>query len=408
MITKITATNWKSFEILEYKFQSLNILIGNNSSGKSNFLDLLEFISKVAKGASNEELNKIRGGVDYFKRIASDKIILKIELDNADAYLHEDVKGLKFIDNSEVSNSKDEEFQIGITEISNLSNKMETLRKDILSKREIYIDNVEFVTNNEDDIRKLGNYENEFQILKKRLEEKIEKIGGLSDMIKSSLSSITVLDPIPSLIRGTTKHENRELLKDCSNLISFVASMEEKEKTNIENKLVEYLKKLTFSEIQSVSFKFLGENKEFAQLYIEENGIKLHSDIISDGMLRFISIIVALMTQKTGGILAMEEIDNGIAPNQLKMLIDIVDEISAERQFDVVFTTHNHLLINYLGEEYMDFVFYVSKKDGKSNIKRIKDYPQYGKLSSYGKLGDLVDNEEVINILNAQGDVDEA
>ena len=242
-------------------------------------------------------------------------------------------------------------------------------------------------------------------------EEIIKKIKMTQEKIitfEACIKNILVLDPTPSLIRGTTKHENRELLKDCSNLISFVAGMEEKEKINIEDKLAGYLKKLTFSEIQSVNFKFLGENKEFTQLYIEENGMKLHSDIISDGMLRFISIIVALMTQKSGGILAIEEIDNGIAPYQLKMLMDIVDEISAERQFYVVFTTHNHLLINYLGEEYMDFVFYVSKKDGKSNIKRIKDYPQYGKISSYGKLGDLVDNEEVINILNSQGDIDEA
>lgn len=388
MITKITATNWKSFEKLEYKLQSLNILLGNNSSGKSNFLDLLEFISKVAKKASNEELNKIRGGLDYFKRINtrdfeitiwlddSAKFLINYRFNELEYYLEED--GLKISGNRrEYSNSyPKEEFLQGFDLLNTVKfNK---------GNSEKYSPQIEKIVN-----------------VVKEMNKKVIKL-------EEYLKNITVLDPTPSLIRGTTKHENRELLKDCSNLISFVAGMKEQEKINIENKLVEYLKKLTFSEIQSVSFKFLGENKEFAQLYIEENRIKLHSDIISDGMLRFISIIVALMTQKTGGILAIEEIDNGIAPYQLKMLMDIVDEISAERQFDVVFTTHNHLLINYLGEEYMDFVFYVSKKDGKSNIKRIKDYPQYGKLSSYGKLGDLVDNEEVINILNTQGDVDEA
>jgi|GEM_PF-3845856 len=389
MIKKITVKNWKSFEKLEYKFQSLNILLGNNSSGKSNFLDLLEFISKVAKGVSNEELNKIRGGIDFFKRINSNdleiavfleknkKILINYNLNVFEYFLEED--GIEILGSRRrVLNqmySKEELFQ-----------KLSTLKFD-------------FEKPSSQNIEKLD------------AEEIIKKIKMTQEKIitfEACIKNILVLDPTPSLIRGTTKHENRELLKDCSNLISFVAGMEEKEKINIEDKLAGYLKKLTFSEIQSVNFKFLGENKEFTQLYIEENGMKLHSDIISDGMLRFISIIVALMTQKSGGILAIEEIDNGIAPYQLKMLMDIVDEISAERQFDVVFTTHNHLLINYLGEEYMDFVFYVSKKDGKSNIKRIKDYPQYGKISSYGKLGDLVDNEEVINILNSQGDIDEA
>lgn len=384
MITKITAINWKSFEKLEYKFQSLNILLGNNSSGKSNFLDLLEFISKVAKGTSNEELNKIRGGIDYFRRIEAKESSFDIEI-------------------------KVNEVLVVIDSVNNeIFFKIEGEKEELFNEASKILKNLEQQLNK---VKQLSGMKNSVSKAEKtfvELSEKIEEYNQNKNRILESLKNIVVIDPTPSLIRGTAKHENRELLKDCSNLRSFVAGMEEQEKIKIENKLVDYLKKLTFSEIQSVKFKFTGENKESAQLYIEENGIKLHSDIISDGMLRFISIIVALMTQKTGGILAIEEIDNGIAPYQLKMLMDIVDEISAERQFDVVFTTHNHLLINYLGEEYMDFVFYVSKKDGKSNIKRIKDYPQYGKLSSYGKLGDLVDNEEVINILNAQGDVDEA
>lgn len=388
MIKKITVTNWKSFEKLEYKFQSLNILLGNNSSGKSNFLDLLEFISKVAKGASTEELNKIRGGMDFFKRINSDSFEINIYLEkNERIVLNYNFKELEY---------SLEEDGIKISSSKRPFNKLDIADK-VLDELKL-IKNINFSKVNSENyspnVEKILHAMNELNKKTKKIEENIKNIN--------------VFDPTPSLIRGTTKHENKELLKDCSNLISFVAGMEEKEKTTIEKMLVEYLKKLTFSEIKSVSFKFLGENKEFAQLYIEENGIKLHSDIISDGMLRFISIIVALMTQKSGGILAIEEIDNGIAPYQLKMLMDIVDEISEKRQFDVVFTTHNHLLINYLGEEYMDFVFYVSKKDGKSSIKRIKDYPQYGKMSSYGKLGDLVDNEEIINILNTQGDIDEA
>ncbi len=75
MIKEIEVNNWKSFQKLNYKFQSLNILLGNNSSGKSNFLDLLELISKVARGASNEEINKIRGGIDYFRKMGSDEEI---------------------------------------------------------------------------------------------------------------------------------------------------------------------------------------------------------------------------------------------------------------------------------------------------------------------------------------------
>lgn len=394
MIKSITVKNWKSFEKLEYKFQSINILLGNNSSGKSNFLDLLEFISLASKNASLEEINKIRGGITYLTRINEPMFGILVKVD-VNGKIHDAIFGIQ---DNEVVFSIDVDIRKSLSEQSfNINKENLELMKDFVRQTKGKMTDeeaAEFI-----DKLKEKSHEIDEQI---RIQDEIET------EITRQLSNINVIDPTPSLIRGTTKHENKELLKDCSNLISFVAGIEEKEKQNIESKLLEYLRKLTFSDIQSVNFKFLGENKEFAQLYVEENGIKLHSDIISDGMLRFIAIIVALMTQKSDGILAIEEIDNGIAPYQLKMLMNIIDEISFEKKFDVVFTTHNHLLMNYLGDEYMDFVFYVSKKNGKSSIKRIKDYPSYGKISSYGKLGDLIDNEEILNLLNAQGDIDEA
>ena len=419
MIKEIEVNNWKSFQKLNYKFQSLNILLGNNSSGKSNFLDLLELISKVARGASNEEINKIRGGIDYFRKMGSDEeieIMLTIEIKNTS-----DIVDIFFIENRfELMHRNDlfEEFK------SNSQNKILKVEKnqieikktlDYIEKKEKVLEKINEINKVLEKINEINKEIEEIKKMKTNTELLISEIESdkkvveeYKNKIENYLKNINVLDPIPSLIRGTTKNESKELQKDCSNLISFVANLEEEKKKMIEEKLVEYLKRLTFSDVEEVSFKFLGENKEFSQLYIVENGIKLHSDIVSDGMLRFVAIIVALMTQKSGGILAIEEIDNGIAPYQLKMLMNIIDEVSFENKFDVVFTTHNHLLMNYIGEEYMDFVYYVSKKKSKSSIKRIKDYKSYGKISSHGRLGDLVDNVDIINMLNDEGESDEA
>lgn len=398
MIKEINVENWKSFQKLNYKFQSLNILLGNNSSGKSNFLDLLELISKVARGASNEEINKIRGGMDYFKNMGSDEeISIKITIEENEIksqvqiFLNENI--FKVLHKNLKTNNYAEKTPKDINQLKDsIINIMDRINKGL--NKENIEDIISEVKKSKLQIAEVENREKEIEEYNMKLEEYIK--------------NIIVLDPMPSLIRGTTKNESKELQKDCSNLISFVANLEEEKKEEIEEKLVGYLKKLTFSDVEKVSFKFLGENNEFAQLYIYENERRLHSDIVSDGMLRFVAIIVALMTQKSGGILAIEEIDNGIAPYQLKMLMNIIDEVSFENKFDVVFTTHNHLLMNYIGEEYMDFVYYVSKKDGKSSIKRIKDYKSYGKISSYGRLGDLVDNVDIINMLNDEGESDEA
>ena len=51
MIEKLTIENYKSFgDKTEIRLGKFNVLVGpNNNSGKSNFLDLLSFISELMK-----------------------------------------------------------------------------------------------------------------------------------------------------------------------------------------------------------------------------------------------------------------------------------------------------------------------------------------------------------------------
>ena len=75
MIKELRLYNWKSFEKAILYMDPLTIVIGTNASGKSNTLDALLFLQRVASGvgifqAINGDINlpALRGGMEWVCR----------------------------------------------------------------------------------------------------------------------------------------------------------------------------------------------------------------------------------------------------------------------------------------------------------------------------------------------------
>lgn len=75
MLTRIQIKDFKSFRKVEMEFGSMNLFVGPNASGKSNFFDSLRVLQGVGNGfsvseildgkprsATNEMWEGIRGG----------------------------------------------------------------------------------------------------------------------------------------------------------------------------------------------------------------------------------------------------------------------------------------------------------------------------------------------------------
>ena len=75
MITELRLENWKSYDQATLYFDPLSVLIGTNASGKSNALDALLLLTRLASGAMLSAALKgegvqapVRGGVDWAAR----------------------------------------------------------------------------------------------------------------------------------------------------------------------------------------------------------------------------------------------------------------------------------------------------------------------------------------------------
>lgn len=255
MIKEINLSNWKSFKNLNFKFENINILIGSNASGKTNFLDALEFTKLKAINNNNnndDEINRIIGGRKFFKTFGA-------SLSSIETLLYTNGLGYEF----KIEIDKENEITSQITE------SLLTKLKKIPKNEENSKNSLEILT---ESLIKLGisdlmnlKLENSKEIEGTALENIIENFSKFVQRRKKALEQIkhiTILDPIPREIRGEAKVSQEDFLrKDCSNLISF--TLNHVSKIELEEKLLKYLKKLLGETIQKIEFMALGENQEF-------------------------------------------------------------------------------------------------------------------------------------------------
>ncbi len=143
----------------------------------------------------------------------------------------------------------------------------------------------------------------------------------------------------------------------------------------------------------------IGLTKSDAMLYCyedwnPENPVDARG--MSDGTLRFIAIVVALLTAEPHSLLLIEEVDNGLHPSRAKELVDMLKQLSSERQVDVLCTTHNPVLLDELGNRMIPFVSYVTRDEkGNSRVNLLEDKQNLAKLMASGSIGSMMIKDKI-------------
>lgn len=68
-ITNIHVSNFKSFNELDVKLGKINVLIGANASGKSNFVQIFKFLREIVNYGLNNAIS-LQGGVEYLRNFS--------------------------------------------------------------------------------------------------------------------------------------------------------------------------------------------------------------------------------------------------------------------------------------------------------------------------------------------------
>jgi predicted ATPase len=186
------------------------------------------------------------------------------------------------------------------------------------------------------------------------------------------------------------------LESDASNIAGVLAALENKDKIAVESNLSQYIKDLPEGDIKEVFAESVGRLKTDAMLYCKEEWKPGETTLIdattmSDGTLRFLAILTALLTRPKGSQIVIEEIDNGLHPSRAKLLVKILREIGSKRNIDILLTTHNPALLDALGPEIVPFVVVAHRESetGESKLTLLEDIENLPLLLASGSLGRL-------------------
>jgi predicted ATPase len=82
-IKKIHLRNFKNFEDVTVALGDMNVLIGANASGKSNFLSALKFLRDIQQFGMEDAVS-LQGGIEYIGRFGmkeGDEILIKVDIE---------------------------------------------------------------------------------------------------------------------------------------------------------------------------------------------------------------------------------------------------------------------------------------------------------------------------------------
>ena len=383
MIEEIRLRNWKSYKDSKLYIEPLTFIIGYNASGKSNVFDALHFLSELSKGTAIDEVGSdIRGGKDWI-------ISREEESCGIDVKIHND--GTDFFYTIEFA-KKDEKLVITQERLSENSKDLLLTEESKVLPNEMLLSMTSYTAKQgrRRQLQVLRDKSALFQLASAGLRKEVT--DGIS-IVLNSLKNIFVLNPIAPLMRNYTPLQ-KELKENASNIAGVIAAIEESDKNKLQERIAEFVRPLPERDIVRVWTETVGLFGKDAMLYCEENWIdgktqKLDARGMSDGTLRFIAIVTALLTLPEKTLLLIEEVDNGLHPSRAKELIKALEEIGKERNIDVLCTTHNPYLIDSLGTDMIPCITYVKRNEhtGSSELKTLDENENLVNMMAGGSIG---------------------
>lgn len=417
MLTKLRLINFKGFKDAELTLGPLTLLVGTNASGKSNIRDALRFLHGIALGYNIAEIigekygeggilqwSGIRGGTRELTFQGAETFTLEAFFSFEISSVEREVVYKIEINPGTISSTSEpvgfpyvvfENLHVSGLDLNILEAKIST-SKDFLN---IKIINTEFsLTLN-----------HIFQTL--LLSTKRSVLAVIFDIVKGieltegggknknrlsqflipvvdSLKVLSFLDLEPERIRQPSFTGQSKLGDRGENLSSVL--FEICQDPQRKEALLEWVQELTPMDAKDFEFPSDFTGKVLLTL-VESSGQKISAYSASDGTLRFLAMLAALLGSEPAQFYFFEELDNGIHPTRLHLLLQLIEQKVSEGKIQMVATTHSPQLLRLLSPESLEFasLTYRLSNHPDAKIQRILDIPDARRLIEKGDLADL-------------------
>ncbi len=194
-----------------------------------------------------------------------------------------------------------------------------------------------------------------------------------------ALSSMRFLDLNPDAMRIPSL-AGQEILGDRGeNLSSVLQAICAKPETK--QAVIEWVRELTPLDV--TDFEFVPDQTgKILVSFIEASGQKTSAYSASDGTLRFLSMIAALLGPTPSQFYFFEELENGIHPTRLHLLLQLIEQRVSTGEIQMVASSHSPQLLGFLSPRARQdaVVVYRPADAPDARIRRIAELPDAERL----------------------------
>ena len=328
MLKRVSIQNFKSLKDVTLDLQKVNLLIGPNNSGKTNFLKALAKCDILIKGSDYVSIEEM------FRKEYSDALFLHLVFDqkpyaeirgNYTHFIYENLKntfGDDYISYYGISEAVGSEVQR--TEFPSMNGRMH----DFFGISTIY----------KPDPNKL---------------DKPSPVGRGDDSVVADASNIIAFF---DRIRDEYPHSFTQIKADLTKCVP--------EFTEINFQNVESTKDLV-RQFGDKTFKRIGltDGRQKTIYWADE---------LSEGTLYFIALLCIINQPNPPKLLLLEEPEKGIHPRRIFEVIQFIFRLAEEKDVQVIMTTHSPIIVDMFKDMPESVFIFDKDEEGATHIKNLQ------------------------------------
>jgi len=372
MTTRTTPLAVSSFRVKNFKairdsgtlqLTPLTVFVGNNGVGKSSVVEALEAVHTMASDGLDAAIDGRWRGFEYIRNqsianepasgerlSAIDPISFDIDGFISD-HVNEENEGYEFLAFSEITADPPRS-------VSYRSEELKTLVGGVI------VETVTRSVNGETTIRRLDGVPQPI---------KISDTDNISILINErSITRWQFLRLNPEAMAFPVRPRRvggwNELNVDGSNLAEIIEWLH----GAYPQVLAGIIETLQFilpyvEDLRPVVTSDVGRN---VFLELKEKGLHLPSWLFSTGTLRLLALLTILRRPTPAPLIAIEEIENGLDPRTISLIVDEIREVVRTGRSQVIITTHSPYLLDLLP---LESIVFVERIDGEPRFFRPQD-----------------------------------
>lgn len=396
MIEHICIENFKSLFNVEIALGRLNVFIGTNASGKSNFFDALRLVQGIGhgftfheildgkpKGAATEVWEGIRGGsqkATFVGPMSADNISLYVSGRLSENRLSWSY-GITF--SASEGRLRNEWLQIYGNDVFRTEAGDNTSSDPAFTVR---------YYSGKPGRPSLLSFERNRPVIGQFARGDATRWSAdhaaIAAKVARQLADMQRIDPAPAELRKySLAHESRRMGERGENFAALIKTITADPKTK--EAYLSWLRELRPHEVDDVGVLIGALGEPIFKL--TEGKIEQPAPVLSDGTLRFAAIAAAFFQPDMPQLITIEEIENGIHASRLRLLVELLRSRAAQGNTQILVTTHSPILLAWLTAEEHTTTFFCKRHDehGDSIIKPLTEIEHFKDIVQRQPIADL-------------------